>query len=144
MARGTRIQPAWNGSETTSDRGIPSNSSAIYWRVYTFGDLAARETRRLAGLCRGKAVPCLRVRQLCYAPDSRCSLRFPAYVLLAPEGAELCSRLAHRNGVGMRNHQEIHGFAVGVGDVSWGVDSLERRTHRGKSLPRANAIAVKV
>ena len=29
MARGTRIQPGWNGSQTTTDRGAPNNSSAV-------------------------------------------------------------------------------------------------------------------
>ena len=29
MARGTRVQPGWNGSQTTTDRGAPNNSSAI-------------------------------------------------------------------------------------------------------------------
>ncbi len=29
MARGTRVQPGWNGSQTTTDRGAPNNSSAV-------------------------------------------------------------------------------------------------------------------
>jgi len=29
VARGTRIQPGWNGSQTTTDRGAPNNSSAV-------------------------------------------------------------------------------------------------------------------
>jgi len=29
VARGTRVQPGWNGSQTTTDRGAPNNSSAI-------------------------------------------------------------------------------------------------------------------
>jgi hypothetical protein len=36
VARGTRIQPGGNGSRTTTDRGAPNNSSAIYGKVYTF------------------------------------------------------------------------------------------------------------
>jgi hypothetical protein len=29
VARGTRVQPGWNGSQTTTDRGAPNNSSAV-------------------------------------------------------------------------------------------------------------------
>ena len=64
---------------------------------------------------------------------------------LAPEAAELGPRLGHGNGVGMRDHEEVHGFAVDVCDMWVGeVDSCERRTHRGTSLPRVNPTAVKV
>ena len=36
MARGTRVQPGWNGSQTTTDRGAPNNSSAITLKYTPF------------------------------------------------------------------------------------------------------------
>ncbi len=35
MARGTRVQPGWNGSQTTTDRGAPTTRPLLP-KVYTF------------------------------------------------------------------------------------------------------------